>query len=188
MPVETLASNKAARANSDSTAASVVLELYERESEYLYRLALRITGSHEDARDALQESFAKLLEKCDALHAVLRPEAWIRTILTRTAIDIRRKRHRKDETMLESTVEAYSADSSDGEIDGSALEYSETVQMLRTALEQLPALDRAIVLRRAVEKIPLADLAESLGLSEKAVRNRLCRARAFLKRCVKKAE
>src|SRR3954467_3107625 len=86
-PVETLAPNKARSNGTDSTAASVVLELYERESEYLYRLALRITGSHEDARDALQESFAKLLEKCDALHAVLRPEAWIRTILTRTAID-----------------------------------------------------------------------------------------------------
>jgi len=177
-----------AAAGGPSDASAVVLYLYERESEYLYRLALRITGSHEDARDALQDSFAKLLEKCETLNSVLRPEAWIRTILTRTAIDIRRKRHRKDETMLESTVEAFSAESSGGEIDSSALEYSETVQVLRGALEKLPALDRAIVLRRAVENIPLADLAESLGLSEKAVRNRLCRARAFLKRCVKKAE
>jgi len=175
----------------NGTAASpsvIVLDLYERESEYIYRLALRITGSHEDARDALQESFAKLLEKCESLAAVLRPEAWIRTILTRTAIDIRRKRHRKEETILESTVEAFSTESFGGEIEASALEYSETVQVLRGALEKLPALDRAIVLRRAVENIPLQELAESLGLSEKAVRNRLCRARAMLKRCVNKAE
>jgi RNA polymerase sigma-70 factor (ECF subfamily) len=169
------------------TASSIVLELYERESEYLYRLALRITGSHEDARDALQESFAKLLEKCESLSSVLRPEAWIRTILTRTAIDIRRKRHRKDETFLENSLEAAVSSDGAGEIEESALEYSETVQVLRSALEKLPALDRAIVLRRAVENIPLNDLAESLGLSEKAVRNRLCRARAVLKRCVKKA-
>src|SRR5438477_417354 len=94
-PVDTLSAPQ----NSGAAAASpsaIVLDLYERESEYLYRLALRITGSHEDARDALQESFAKLLEKCESLASVLRPEAWIRTILTRTAIDIRRKRHRKD--------------------------------------------------------------------------------------------
>ena len=96
-----------------------------------------------------RKSFAKLLEKCESLNSVLRPEAWIRTILTRTAIDIRRKRHRKDETILESTVEAFSAETSTGEIDSSALEYSETVQVLRSALEKLSALDRAIVLRRS---------------------------------------
>lgn len=154
-------------------------DLYERESATLYRLALRITGSREDARDLVQETFVKLLR--DPPRDLRRPEAWVRTILTRAAIDRCRARARERERLREAELDGLPAggEVSDDPLPG--LERAEARARLQSGLAQLSALDRTLVLTRAAEDLPLEELAERVQLTEKAVRNRLSRARAFLK-------
>jgi len=169
--------------------SDVVLGLYEREGAMLYRLAFRVTGSREDARDAVQETFVKLVQQPD-LDKLETPAAWLRTVVTRTAIDLRRKRNRDVERKREKALELLAADeglttSRDG---AAAMERAEALQVVVAGLEQLSALDRAILLRRALEDVPLAVIAEGVGVTEKAARNRLSRARTFLRERLRKAE
>jgi RNA polymerase sigma-70 factor (ECF subfamily) len=168
--------------------AAHVMEIYDREALILYRLAYRVTGSREDARDVVQESFARLVQHKD-LESLEKPEAWLRTVATRLAIDFRRRRHadvdRKRERAMELMALDESADTGTGE---SVLNRKEKVDALRRGMEQLSALDRAILLRRALDDVPLAELADAYGVTEKAIRNRLSRARIFLRRRMKREE
>lgn len=188
VPSEPAARPQASYAAGMDIAGDTVLELYEREGALLYRLALRITGSREDARDAVQESFVRLVEQRDRLKALQRPEAWLRTVLTRVAIDLRRKRFQRMEAQREGWLETLPVENPKAAADSgeSLLEDAEALPALRAALEQLSALDRVIVLRRALDDAPLGEIARALGLSEKAVRNRLSRARAYLKKLLSK--
>jgi DNA-directed RNA polymerase specialized sigma24 family protein len=68
------------------------------------------------------------------------------------------------------------------------LERKEKVAALRRGIEQLAAIDRALLLRRSLDDVPLAELADAYGVTEKAVRNRLSRARIFLRQRMKREE
>jgi RNA polymerase sigma-70 factor (ECF subfamily) len=168
--------------------AAHVMEIYDREALILYRLAYRITGSREDARDAVQESFARLVQHKD-LDSLERPESWLRTVITRLAIDFRRRRNadvdRKRERALELMALDESANANTGE---ATLDRKEKIAALRRGMEQLAALDRALLLRRSLDDVPLAELADAYGVTEKAVRNRLSRARIFLRQRMKREE
>lgn len=168
--------------------AARVMGMYEREALILYRLAYRITGSREDAQDAVRESFARLVQHKD-LDSLDRPESWLRTVITRLSIDLRRRRHadvdRRRERALELMALDESAQANPGD---AAMERKEKVAALRRGLEQLAAIDRAILLRRSLDDVPLAELADAYGVTEKAVRNRLSRARIFLRLRMKREE
>lgn len=168
--------------------AARVMGMYEREALILYRLAYRITGSREDAQDAVRESFARLVQHKD-LDSLDRPESWLRTVITRLSIDLRRRRNadvdRRRERALELMALDESAQANPGD---AAMERKEKVAALRRGLEQLAAIDRAILLRRSLDDVPLAELADAYGVTEKAVRNRLSRARIFLRLRMKREE
>lgn len=168
--------------------AARVMGMYEREALILYRLAYRITGSREDAQGAVRESFARLVQHKD-LDSLDRPESWLRTVITRLSIDLRRRRNadvdRRRERALELMALDESAQANPGD---AAMERKEKVAALRRGLEQLAAIDRAILLRRSLDDVPLAELADAYGVTEKAVRNRLSRARIFLRLRMKREE
>jgi len=167
--------------------AGYVMEIYDREALILYRLAYRITGSREDAKDAVQETFVRLVQHKD-LEGLEKPEAWLRTVVTRLAIDLRRRHHADVDRKRERALELMALDETPANSASSGLERKEKVEALRRGIEQLAALDRAILLRRSLDDVPLAELADAYGLTEKAIRNRLSRARIFLRQRMKKEE
>lgn len=168
-----------ARGDAAAIRRAEVFVLYEQEGAALYRLALRITGHREDARDAVQECFTRVLESRQSLRQVRRPGAWVRTLLTRAAIDLRRRKYRTVESRLEKALE------SDALVTNAAAETKATegeqVQAVRQAMDELSALDRAILLTQAGGSVTTAELGKAVGLSDVAVRHRLSRARRFLK-------
>jgi RNA polymerase sigma-70 factor (ECF subfamily) len=168
--------------------AARVMEIYDREALILYRLAYRITGSREDARDAVQETFARLVQHKD-LDSLVKPESWLRTVITRLSIDLRRRRNADVDRKRERALELMALDeSTSGNTGDAVLERKEKVAALRRGIEQLAALDRALLLRRSLDDVPLAELADAYGVTEKAVRNRLSRARIFLRQRMKREE
>jgi RNA polymerase sigma-70 factor (ECF subfamily) len=58
----------------------------------------------------------------------------------------------------------------------------ELEQLLRSALDRLPQPYRSVFMLRAVEQLSTADTAKSLDLTEEAVKTRLHRARALMRR------
>lgn len=60
--------------------------LYNRYKDAMYTLAFRITGSHIDAEDVLQEGFVNVFVSLPSFKGISTIGAWIKTIIVRTAI------------------------------------------------------------------------------------------------------
>jgi len=76
-------------------------ELYRIASRRLYGLALWRTGSPSDADEVVQEVFVRLVEKRDQLGRVADPRAWLLSVAHRVAVDLSRKRSRREARPLE---------------------------------------------------------------------------------------
>ncbi|MEX2207637.1 MAG: sigma-70 family RNA polymerase sigma factor [Myxococcota bacterium] len=166
--------------------------LFAEQRARLFGLAYRLTGSAEDAEDAVQEAFVRLLEGGTSLAAGERA-FWLVRVTTNLAIDALRRRKRRAYVgpWLPSPVDAA------GDIDEAAdarydrLE-SATFAFL-VALEALGPRQRAVLLLRDVVGAPAREVARILALSEANVRVIHTRARRAMEtydrsRCAPTAE
>ncbi len=125
------------------------------------------------ADDLTQESLLKVYRSRAALRDGQRLEAWVYRIARTTIVDHFRRRHRTEELP-----------------DGVASEPSDDVAKLREAimhstrlfLETLPEAYRVPVRLAEFDGLPLAKIALRLGLSLTAVKSRVRRGRAMLKK------
>lgn len=76
-------------------------ELYDAAARQLYGLALWRTGSTEDAADVVQDVFVRVAEQGARLAKIRNPRAWIMTVTDRAAIDLIRRRSRRQTEPLE---------------------------------------------------------------------------------------
>ena len=76
-------------------------ELYDLASGDVYRLALWRTSSAEDAEDTVQDVFVRVAEQGHRLASVRRPRRWLLTVTHRVAIDLCRKRSRRQADPLD---------------------------------------------------------------------------------------
>ncbi len=67
--------------------------LYERYAHILFRRCRAILGSEEDAHDAVQETFAKVLRHSDEFRAESSPLTWMYRISTNWCLNQLRNRH-----------------------------------------------------------------------------------------------
>jgi RNA polymerase sigma-70 factor, ECF subfamily len=141
----------------------------------LVRYAARILGSVADAEDAVQESYVKAYDALLAGHFEGRSslKTWLYRIVTRTALDHRRKRARQ-----ERQAEAELPRGFDGSADADA---HVALRELEDLLVDLPDEQRSALLLQAMEGFTNREIGEILGCSEGAVEQRLVRARAALR-------
>lgn len=132
----------------------------------LLRSAWLLCGDRHLAEDLVQETLAKIYVRLARLD---NPAAYAQTTLVRTYLSLRRRRS--------STEQPY-ADLPDRAVDGNGVELR---VLLGEALETLTPLDRAVVVLRYLEDLSADEVAERLGLSAGAVRNRSMRALARMR-------
>ena len=87
-------------------------ELYDAAAPTLYGLALWRTGSEDDAADVVQDVFIRVAEQGPRLESVRNPRAWIMTVTHRAAIDLVRRRSRRQAEPLEGCSFLSAADDS----------------------------------------------------------------------------
>ena len=75
---------------------AALAELYDAAAPQLYGLALWRTGSEEDAADMVQDVFVRVVEQGRRLAKVRSPKAWLLTVTHRAAIDVTRRRRRRE--------------------------------------------------------------------------------------------
>ena len=129
-------------------------------SDMLYRICIVILCNEQDVQDAIQDTFCRYLEKAPDFHDQEHEKAWLIRVATNICKDINTLRHPKvciDE--LENSL--------------AAPEHKET---LRELLE-LPVKQKVVVYLHYVEGYQIKEIAEILGITEGAVKMRLCRAR-----------
>jgi RNA polymerase sigma-70 factor, ECF subfamily len=155
------------------------LELAVREhARMVYRIAYSVLRNHQDAEDATQETFVRVLRARRKLAAVDHPQRWLARIAWRVAAERRKK---APETALEETGEAVTQLRSTEMPADEAIVGREVAKALERLIPLLPRRLRDVVTLSTVEDMSPTDIAAVLEISEAAVRSRLFRARQILR-------
>jgi RNA polymerase sigma-70 factor (ECF subfamily) len=152
----------------------VVAEYADR----LYAVALRITGSEQDAEDVLQEAFLAAYRGLGQFRGDARAQTWLYRITVNAALQ--RVRTRPQEYLDPSApAEPPRGDWSRLEADPAVA--AELRDRIDRALAQLPPDYRTAVVLRDVQGLSAAEAAEVLEIGEPALKSRLHRGRVLLR-------
>lgn len=143
--------------------------LYERFSSLVYRTALRITGRPEDAEDALQTVFARVLRQGVRIDEARAPEGYFRRAATNAALDILRGRTHRAEAQLDDSLPHRAVEST-----------PYLKERLRRALATLEPQDAELFALRYIEGVSNTEIAQQYGLERSTIGVRLHRIRRWL--------
>jgi RNA polymerase sigma-70 factor (ECF subfamily) len=154
----------------DTTAFGALVDAYESK---LYNVALRITGSRDDAMDVTQNAFVKAYEKLHTFDPSYRFFSWIYRITVNEALNLCRRR--RDPMALDSDPVA-SAPSPE-----QSSHQAEVSRTVHRALGELGPEQRALLVLKHLEGFSYREIAAVLGTTEKRVKSRLFTARRKLR-------
>lgn len=155
------------------------LELAVREyARMVYRIAYSVLRNHQDAEDATQETFVRVMRARRKLATVDDPQRWLARIAWRVAVGRRKK---SPEISLEETGGALTQLRSTEMPADQAMVGREVAEALERLVPALPRRLRDVVTLSTVEDMSPGDVAAVLEISEAAVRSRLFRARQILR-------
>jgi RNA polymerase sigma-70 factor, ECF subfamily len=146
--------------------------IMRRYNQRLYRAARAILRDDAEAEDVVQETYLRALRGMTAFEWRSSFATWLTRIAVHEASARRRARRRE----IPSPVEV------DHEESAMSLRRREAGAMLREHVDALPASMRVVLVLRAVEGLGTRETAECLGLPESAVKVRLHRAKATLRK------
>jgi RNA polymerase sigma-70 factor (ECF subfamily) len=148
--------------------------LYDAHVDRVYRLAYRLAGDDELARDFTQETFIRAFERLDTFRGESRLSTWLHAIATTVALNGLRKvkRFRTRETVLEAA---------DGVASGARSAEPDLKTRLHDAIDALPRKYRAVVVMHDVEGYTHEEIAAALGVEVGTSKAQLSRARAKLR-------
>lgn len=156
-------------------------ELVRRTRRDGYRLARRILRQHEDADDALQESYVKAFRALDRFDQSRAFGPWFLTIVARTALSALRQGKRRATASLDDPAPEGNVPLAervaDPEQDPAVLEQW---LLAERAFEALSDEHRAVLALRVDADLSYADMAAALGIPLGTVMSRLARAREAL--------
>jgi RNA polymerase sigma-70 factor (ECF subfamily) len=153
-------------------------ELYDRYERSAYNLCYRITGSAEDAADATQETFLKVLERLPGLRdRELNFAAYVMRAARNASYDAIERRKRA--TPTSELPEVASADDHEAP-ERAALRVAHQEQ-IRVANESLPARQREVLALRELEDLSYGEVAEIMGMNQNSVAQLISRARINLR-------
>ena len=171
----------------EATAAERLVAAYGHRA---YRLAIGITGNGPDAEEAVQDAFWSVVRKIDMFRGDSSLGSWIYRITANAAYQKRRSSaHRRDEISLDEVLPSFHEDGRHAEpirdwsasIDDPALQ-AELRAALDSAIRELPAHYRAVIILHDVEGVSMAEAAGSLGITVATAKTRAHRARLFLRK------
>jgi len=156
----------------DELAFGVLVQRYQRPA---YAVALSVTGRHEDAEDAAQESFLVALDRLDECRSPERFGGWLMTIVRNRSKNLVRRES------LRETDELPPAARSRMPTPDRAAEAAELRGLLKEALFDLPEVQRQVVLLHDLEGWKHREIADQLDLPCGTVRSHLHFARRALR-------
>ena len=159
-------------------------ELVTANQKNVYNLALKMTGSEEDALDMSQEAFLKAFRQLGGFRGESRFSVWMYRLTYNLCIDFLRKKPRVGVISL--TNQDDDDDSRDIEIPDvrnlpeDSLVRREMRETIAESIGELGSRHREILIMREITSMSYIDIASVLGINEGTVKSRLARARASL--------
>lgn len=173
-----------ARGGDEAAFESLVIE----HQKLIYNVALKLTGSPDDALDISQDTFIKAYRNLNSFRGESRLSAWLYRLCYNASMDfIRRNRN-------SNVVSMTSDDGSDMQIDipdpspqpEELAEKRDTVAAVRSAVMELPEAHRQVIVMREFSGMSYTAIADALSIEEGTVKSRLSRARLALAEILKK--
>jgi|SRR5579862_7583399 len=149
-------------------------EIVALHQQRVLRTAYRLLGRVEDAQDASQEVFLRLLKNLHRIEGD--PQGW----LYRVTVNICNDHHRRRPIFMEPPPDLADA-APDPEC---VLEEEERKRLLMDGLLTLPERERAAVVLRDIEGLSTREVAAILGVEEVTVRSHISTARVKLAKYV----
>jgi len=155
----------------------------------VYRLAVSITGSSQDAEEAVQDALLSVIYKIDTFRGDSAFGSWIYRIVANAAYQkLRRRPSRRGEILLEDVLPAFHENGLSEPVADWSTDLDDPARgtelrlVLSAAIEELPAEYRTVVVLRDVEGLSNTEVAEALGVTVGTVKSRAHRARLFLRK------
>lgn len=152
--------------------------LYRRYSAKLYGVSLQYSGSYDDAKDVLQESFIKIFTSLHTFNCKGSFEGWMRRIVVNTALERHRNRY-----YLNKVDDPGFANDTLPELETAQVTGMETEELLGFIMD-LPPKYKMVFNLYALEGYSHKEIAEMLRISEGTSKSNLSRARAILQKKV----
>jgi RNA polymerase sigma factor (sigma-70 family) len=153
-------------------------ELYDRYERRAYNLCYRITGSADDAADATQETFLRVLERLPRLRdRELNFAAYVMTAARNASYDAIGRRKRS--TPTSELPEVALAD--DHELPERAALREAHQEQIRVANLSLPPRQREVLALRELEELSYGEVAQIMGMNQNSVAQLISRARINLR-------
>ena len=170
----------------EDEAADKVSEMVNKYSNFVYNIALRMTGNPYDAEDITQETFLAAYKGFTSFRGQAQVSTWLyRIAVNASLMKIRKAKTRRQ--YLETTgcddviVYDWSKDPEKAAING------ELRQAIEEGLKRLSLEYLTVVVLRDVQGLDSEEAAEVLGISVSALKSRLHRGRALLRRFLERS-
>jgi RNA polymerase sigma factor (sigma-70 family) len=135
----------------------------------IYRFALKTLKDQEKAKDIVQDIYEKLWVKHRDV-SYEKVKSYLFTSAYHASIDIIRKDSKKADWEIAPIAEISTSN-----------QYSDISEILNMAVEQLPDIQKSVLLLRDYEGYSYEEIGEITGLNESQVKVYIFRARLFLK-------
>ena len=165
-------------------------ELIERHMTTCKRLALSILRDTADAEDEVQNACWKAFEHMAQFNKEAKFSTWLsRIVVNQCLMRLRKDRRARflylDEGLQNEEIATLEL-ADEGPSPESSVGRSEVAEIIRQEVRRIPPLLRDVFLLRDVQQLPMADVADQLGISVAAAKSRLLRARLELRERLQK--
>jgi RNA polymerase sigma-70 factor (ECF subfamily) len=166
-----------------------VADLADRYAPRLYTFGLRMCGDRSDAEDLVQDTFLNVLRYLKSFRGETKLKNWLYRVASSVCIKKRRGKNRPDrELSIEDLHPSHDADAPAVDIPDWSDSPSDNVMNdelraeLKKAVALLPHKYRLVFNLRDLEEFSTEETAELLDITPQAVKTRLHRARAYLRK------
>lgn len=147
-------------------------EFYEANYGPVVAMIAAVLGDRDQAEDVAQEAFARALVRWSQISGYELPEAWVRRVALRIAIDFGRRLRRAFKVSVKLAALRQAAEPGPGD----SLAFS----ALGSALRRLPLREREVVALYYLCDLPVEAIARDCGLPLGTVKSRLAAGRRHL--------
>jgi RNA polymerase sigma-70 factor (ECF subfamily) len=159
-------------------------DIFDKYHKKVYGIAYGVLGQREDALDAMQEVFIKLLRSIRNFKGKSKFYTYLYRMTTNTAIDLARKRKRFPISSLDQGESFQLPDGIEKRPDRILLD-KELEGRVKSAMRKLPMDQRTAIVLREVEGLTYEEMAETMGCSIGTIMSRLHYGRKKIRELLK---
>ncbi len=156
----------------------------------VYRFALRLTGSRDEAEDLVQDTYVRAFRAWEQYEPGTRCKSWLFTICRNVFLRGRERSQRHDEILLETAQDDPRAISREAPVFAASRDEDPEGEFFRSivddqvfaAIDELPDEYLMAVVLSDLEDLSYGEIAEVMGVPVGTVKSRLFRGRRLLQR------